>query len=277
LIVWGLIFLAVDMLIMTGGLYQLTAAEAAAHMPGASARAIAAARENFSIFHPMTPKEAADAVALNRSGYAAMLHDRVTMGLTGPALQLLLAWAETLGSVLLGMAALKSGFLSGAWDSLSYRRIALAGISIGAAGYAALAWRTWQSGFAGSVLFADFFVFSPPFRLAMMLGYAALTVLLARSGWRLLPRIAAVGRAAFTNYLGTSILASLFFYGLGLFGRLDRFETWLAVPAMWLLMLLWSKPWLDRFRYGPFEWAWRSLARWSPQPMRRREAVRAEA
>jgi len=33
-------------------------------------------------------------------------------------------------------------------------------------------------------------------------------------------------------------------------------------------MLLWSKPWLDRFRYGPFEWAWRSLARWELQPMR---------
>ena len=33
------------------------------------------------------------------------------------------------------------------------------------------------------------------------------------------------------------------------------------VPLFWLLMLAWSKPWLDRFRYGPFEWAWRSLAR----------------
>ena len=30
---------------------------------------------------------------------------------------------------------------------------------------------------------------------------------------------------------------------------------------MWALMLLWSKPWLDRFRYGPFEWLWRSLSR----------------
>jgi len=32
-------------------------------------------------------------------------------------------------------------------------------------------------------------------------------------------------------------------------------------------MLLWSKPWLDRFNYGPFEWAWRSLARGEIQPM----------
>jgi len=34
-------------------------------------------------------------------------------------------------------------------------------------------------------------------------------------------------------------------------------------------MLLWSKPWLDRFRYGPFEWTWRSLARLKLQSMRK--------
>ena len=38
---------------------------------------------------------------------------------------------------------------------------------------------------------------------------------------------------------------------------------------MWALMLLWSKPWLDRFRYGPFEWLWRSLARMRLEPMRK--------
>ena len=38
------------------------------------------------------------------------------------------------------------------------------------------------------------------------------------------------------------------------------------------IMLLWSKPWLDRFRYGPLEWLWRSLARGAMQPMRRRSA-----
>jgi uncharacterized protein len=33
-------------------------------------------------------------------------------------------------------------------------------------------------------------------------------------------------------------------------------------------MLLWSQPWLIRFRYGPLEWLWRSLARRQLQPMR---------
>jgi uncharacterized protein len=35
-------------------------------------------------------------------------------------------------------------------------------------------------------------------------------------------------------------------------------------------MLAWSKPWLDRFQYGPLEWLWRSLARWQLQPFRKR-------
>jgi len=84
-------------------------------------------------------------------------------------------------------------------------------------------------------------------------------------------RISAAGRAAFTNYLGTSLVASALFYGygLGLYGRLDRFHAWLVVPLVWLLILAWSKPWLDRFRYGPFEWLWRSLARGALQSMRK--------
>ena len=68
------------------------------------------------------------------------------------------------------------------------------------------------------------------------------------------------------NTVNTSLI------GLGYYGTLSRFEAWLIVPAFWLLMLAWSKPWLDRFRYGPFEWAWRSLSRWQFQPMRRARA-----
>ena len=37
----------------------------------------------------------------------------------------------------------------------------------------------------------------------------------------------------------------------------------------WAVMLLWSKPWLDRFAMGPAEWAWRSLQRGKLQKIRR--------
>jgi uncharacterized protein len=111
----------------------------------------------------------------------------------------------------------------------------------------------------------------------MVVAYAALIIDLTRNGGWLVDRIAAAGRAAFTNYLGTSVLMTGLFYGwgLGLYGSIGRIELWLVVIAMWVVMLAWSKPWLDRFRYGPFEWLWRSLARWQFQPMRKRVAAAA--
>ena len=65
-------------------------------------------------------------------------------------------------------------------------------------------------------------------------------------------------------------MTALFYgWGFGLYGTMSRIELWFPVVAAWALMLLWSKPWLDRFRYGPFEWLWRSLARLELQPMRK--------
>jgi len=92
-------------------------------------------------------------------------------------------------------------------------------------------------------------------------------------------RFAAVGRAAFTNYLGTSLIGTAVFYGWGLelYGQVSRAEAWLLVPLVWMLMLLWSKPWLDRFNYGPFEWLWRSLSRGKLQPMRKKAPLEAVA
>ena len=81
----------------------------------------------------------------------------------------------------------------------------------------------------------------------------------------------AAGRAAFTNYLGTTIVMTTIFYGYGLalFDSVPRAALYLFCFAMWAAMLLWSKPWLERFEYGPLEWLWRSLSRWQRQPMRR--------
>lgn len=58
-------------------------------------------------------------------------------------------------------------------------------------------------------------------------------------------------------------------YGLGLTGHLQRAQLFLVVLGMWALMLAWSKPWLDRFNYGPFEWLWRSMSRLRLQKMRK--------
>lgn len=183
---------------------------------------------------------------------------------------LMFGW-ETLAYMLFGMAALKSGLFRGEWSPARYRKIALAGLGIAVPVYAALAWWLTRAGFSLPVLMAATWAGTTPFRPLMVVAYAALIILATRRGGWLVDRIAAAGRAAFTNYLGTSIAMTAVFYGwgFGLYGTLSRVELWIPVVAMWIAMLLWSKPWLDRFRYGPFEWLWRSLARMRPQPMRK--------
>lgn len=188
-------------------------------------------------------------------------------------------WLETLALMLLGMAGYKSGFLTGAWPDRTYRKVATIGLGIGFAVYAFLGTRAWLSNFAPIEMFTATQIATPLFRPVMAAGYAALIVLLFRNRSALRDRFAAVGRTAFSNYLLCTFIGTFLFYGFGLdlYGKLSRGEAWLFVPFVWALMLLWSKPWLDLFAYGPLEWVWRSLSRMELQPMRKRVPANAAA
>lgn len=221
---------------------------------------------------PDSPAIARD-LAAYRGDYATVLDYRLEHRATIPIQLLFILGGETLGYMLLGMALMKSGLFTGGWDPARVRRFMRICYAVSLPAMAAIT--VWQiaSGFNAIVLMGVFLSWSIPFRVVMTLAHAALIVLLVtRFGESaVVARIAAAGRMAFTNYLMTSILMTTVFYGygLGLFGHVGRAEVYLFVFAMWALMLAWSKPWLDRFVYGPFEWAWRSLARLRLQPMRR--------
>ena len=180
-------------------------------------------------------------------------------------------WLETLPLMLLGMAGYKSGFLTGQWDRRRYRKVATIGIGIGLVAFATLAAMVIAKDFLAPYVFAGNFGFAPIFRPIMAMGYAALAIMLVRPGGALTARFAAVGRTAFSNYIGCTLVGTLVFYGFagGLYAEVSRSQAWLLVPPVWLGMLIWSKWWLDRYQYGPLEWAWRSLARGKAQPMRR--------
>ena len=88
---------------------------------------------------------------------------------------------------------------------------------------------------------------------------------------RLTRPFTAVGRTALTNYLLQSVLCTTIFYahGLGWFGSVDRLGQVGLVAGVWAVQLVASPLWLRRFRFGPAEWAWRSLAYGTRQPLRR--------
>jgi len=160
------------------------------------------------------------------------------------------------------------------------RRVFGWGIGIGAAsalaewslsqkyGYAVFTETTASNGvrFLGDMLFAYG-------STALALAYGAGIVLLAqRPGWQTALRpLQNLGRMALTVYLSSTVMFTTLFYGWG-FGRL--FQLGPAVTTFYAILffvtlLICCTWWLDRFRFGPAEWLWRSLTYLKFQPLRR--------
>ena len=159
---------------------------------------------------------------------------------------------RTVGFMYWGMAAWRSGILR---EPERHRGKLIAALVFGTAG-----------GVVGGVAYA-----SLPSLLA--LAYvSALLLLLTPGRTTSLPGLAAMGRMALTNYILQSIVLGFVFYGygFGLFGRIGSAAAAGIGVLIYLIQVQLSQYWLGRFRFGPFEWLWRSLAYGRRQPMRRR-------
>jgi uncharacterized protein len=176
-----------------------------------------------------------------------------------------------LGFLALGILFFRNGFLSGDWSRRRYLTVIALGYGIGVPVMTILAHQILYSGFDPAIMALGDAISLLP-RPFVALAHAAVVILLIKSGWftALMTRIEAAGRMALSNYLGTSLVATTLFYGtgFGLFASPSRAQLYAVVLLIWLLILLWSKPWLDRFHYGPAEWLWRSLTKWEWQVFR---------
>jgi uncharacterized protein len=211
---------------------------------------------------------AAEIAAQNRGWFAAVSW-RLEHA-TGPLITLPMLGPQTLGAMLLGMAACRTGFLTGAWPRARYRRWAKICLLVSLPGYAVLGLLVLHHRFAMPWVYGASLVAAEPLRMIGAIGYAALILSMLRPGGRWTMRIAATGRTAFSNYLATSlVMTCLFGWGLGQFGEWRRAALYLLAPLAWGLMLGWPRPWLRRYRHGPLEWLWRSLSRLEWQPLRR--------
>ena len=258
LALWGLQF---------GGLqlfqYFATRADASADM----ARQFRELMDSADLAFNLAPD-----LALHRGSYAAITMSRLD-DWAEPLLLVVQSASETLPLMMIGMAMQKSGFLTGAWAAADYWRWAMRMVPVGLLLTLALAVWMVAVDFDRITALAIFYFWGGIPRMLVTIGYAALLLLLIDHyrNHPTLARVAAAGRAAFSNYLGTSIAMTTIFYGygFGLFGNVGRAGLWLFVLGAWAVMLLWSKPWLMTFHYGPLEWLWRSLARGKIQAMRR--------
>lgn len=109
---------------------------------------------------------------------------------------------------------------------------------------------------------------------ALTLTYVSAGILLLRGdrdAWRSrLAPLASIGRMALTNYLMQSVAMSLLFlpYGLRLGHELQLWTYPLIGVAIFASHFPLSIWWLRRYRFGPVEWAWRTMTYGRLQPMR---------
>ncbi len=268
----ALMLLLIQLIIGAAFFASFAALRHAAQIPGAQADTISAWRDFAAGVGVGSPQDVAREVARMRGPWSGIVADNLSNAADGPLFLLAFDGPETLAFMLIGMAALRSGFLTGQWPRTRYLKAAAIGFAIGLPPTVALCWLSFRSGFDTLATFGVATEGGIPFRPVLALAEASLALAwLAGGDSGLKARLRAAGRMAFSNYLGTSFLMTALFYGwgLGLFDRLGRLALYPVVGVVWLLMLLWSPAWLARYRYGPLEWAWRSLARGKMQPMRR--------
>jgi len=184
---------------------------------------------------------------------------------------------DMLCMMFLGMALFGWGFFSNKLKTSTYAMWMLIGYGIGIP----VAWMIFDQSmmnFLSAGAYADRWrvshnVFTELRRIPLTIGHASLIMLIFRSNavpW-LMKAFSNVGQMAFTNYLMQSIICTFFFYGFGFgnYNKLRFHELYYVVFAVWIFQLIFSSIWLRYFRFGPFEWVWRSLTYWKLQPIRK--------
>jgi uncharacterized protein len=177
-----------------------------------------------------------------------------------------LRWVfDAVAFMLIGMLLYRSGWLQGERSRRSYLIVALLGYGLGVPLKSLEAVRDWNlmTGVA-SPQFSMFWVPAATLqtaRLLVTLGHVGLFLWCWKTFDLRLRPLQALGRMAFTGYLGQSILAAIAFsgFGLALWGRLSLGELWVAAAIIWAIEIAFATTWLSRFSMGPFEWIWRTL------------------
>jgi uncharacterized protein len=183
-------------------------------------------------------------------------------------------WRVT-GMMLVGMALLQLGILTGERPRRFYVRMAAVGFGLGvplvAWGLArniAASWSLQYAFFAG----AQWNYWGS---MLMALGWIGLVILWQSGRMRgVVFRVAAVGRMTFSCYILETLICTTIFYGhgFGLFGRVTRPWQIAICVGVWALLLIAAPFWMRHFRFGPLEWLWRTLSYGRAEPILRRAA-----
>ena len=222
-----------------------------------------------------TPSDAALAADIEtyRSGWVAQLDHRAsTAFLLQTSGFLVNTFWRLSGLMLLGMALFKSGVLSNQRSTAFYRRLLVGG---GVSGLALILTGVWYNTMVvdwgpKAAFFGTQFNYWGSLLLAGAYIAAILLYCRRRPSGLAVTALSAVGRTALSNYLLQTVLATSIFYGhgVGLFGSVSRIELLGVVAGIWAVQIALSVWWVNRFRFGPVEWLWRTATYGRRQPLR---------
>lgn len=187
--------------------------------------------------------------------------------------------AESVSFMMIGMALLRTGLLTGEASAATYRWMMIAGYGGGLALRALLVglevhtgWDMASPAVSTGLWTVALAVFQPA-RLLVTVGHVGLIVTLFRAG--ALGRattLRSLGRMTLTVYCLQSLITSTLFYGFGFVGRWGLPTLWGIAALIWVATALFCRAWLSRFAMGPLERVLRAFA-YGEWPGRRARAA----
>jgi uncharacterized protein len=173
---------------------------------------------------------------------------------------------RTIALFLFGMLFWRVGVFT---NPARYRNQIRFAAAAGVLGGAAIFMISGGGWFASSALFMEGALNLAPAILAVGYGAGILTLMGSPRVATFLGAFAPLGKMAFTNYLLQSVICGFVFFGYGL----GQFSHMAVAPAFGFGLVIYagqmvlSSVWLRYYKFGPVEWAWRSLMYGKIQPM----------
>jgi uncharacterized protein len=114
-------------------------------------------------------------------------------------------------------------------------------------------------------------VFSPALTMVYI---GAFILLFQKEKWnKWMTYLAPLGRMGLTTYLMQTMFGVFIFYGYGLnlLNKIGNSTAFAIGIVIFIAQIYFSKWWMSKYYYGPFEWLWRSATYMKLQPMKRKD------
>lgn len=221
-----------------------------------------------------TDASSAEMSHFQHRGYIQLFKENITNVIDQQSNKLYTTFVFDVGGMMIvGMALLKLGILTGARSRRFYLLLMLSGYLAGILAR--------DSNFFSYLFSADGMISDTDDallgynlgRLLVIMGHIGLVALLV--SYRPLDFVTRLfvntGRMALTNYILQTVISLFIFhvYEVELLSGFDRANLVYICLLVWGFQIALSTLWLEFFKFGPLEWLWRSLIYGQKQPIKR--------